>query len=98
MAQSIMTGHILYNEDLEKQSLSPPNRSSIAMFTITGPAQTADIEADFWRELAEIEAESIGWLALDGGCYLHTGADSAEILIVGTASANMASSNMLWVY
>lgn len=31
----------------------------------------ADIEADFWRELAQIEAESIGWLPLAPGVYLH---------------------------
>jgi hypothetical protein len=71
------------------------------MQPITGPAHTADIEADieaeFWRELAEIEAESIGWLPLGEGCYLHTGNDSAEILIVGTASASLAELNMLWV-
>jgi hypothetical protein len=71
------------------------------MQPITGPAHTADIEADieaeFWRELADIEAESIGWLPLDEGCYLHTGSDSAEILIVGTASASLAGLNMLWV-
>jgi hypothetical protein len=72
------------------------------MQPITGPAQTADIEADieaeFWRELAEIEAESIGWLPLGEGCHLHTGNDSAEILIVGTASASLAGHNVLWVY
>jgi hypothetical protein len=71
------------------------------MQPITGPAHTADIEADieaeFKRELADIEAESIGWLPLGEGCYLHTGNDSAEILIVGTASASLAGLNMLWV-
>ena len=81
---------------------SPPNHRPTAMQPITGPAQTADIEADieaeFWRELADIEAESIGWLPLGEGCYLHTGNDSAEILIVGTASASLAGHNVLWVY
>ena len=68
------------------------------MTPITGPSATADIEADFWRELAEIEAESIGWVPLDDGCYLHAGNDSSEILIVGTANAGMAGNNVLWVY
>jgi len=27
-----------------------------------------DIEADFWSELAEIEAESMGWTPLEPGC------------------------------
>jgi len=80
---------------------SPPATAQTAMQPITGPAHTADIEADieadFWRELAEIETESIGWLPLGEGCYLHTGNDSAEILIVGTASASLAGLNMLWV-
>ena len=69
-----------------------------AMQPITGPAHPANIEADFWRELAEIEAEAIGWLALDEGCYLHTGTHATEVLIVGTASASLAGHNVLWVY
>lgn len=32
------------------------------------------IEADFLRELAEIEAEAIGWQPLEQGAYLHIGA------------------------
>jgi len=67
------------------------------MQPITGPAYTADIETDFWRELAEIEAEAIGWLALDEGCYLHAGTQASEVLIVGIASASLAGQNVLWV-
>ena len=29
------------------------------------------IEEDFWAELAQIEAESIGWIALDESAYIH---------------------------
>ena len=65
---------------------------------ISGANPTADIEADFWRELAEIEAEAIGWVPLGDGCYLHTGNDSSEVLIVGTATAGMAGINVLWAY
>ena len=65
---------------------------------ISGPTPTADIEADFWRELAEIEAEAIGWLPLGDGCYLHTGTHATEVLIVGTANASLAGHNVLWVY
>lgn len=61
-------------------------------------ATAAEIEADFWRELAEIEAESIGWTALDEGAYLHTGsADAAMIEVVGIATASMADQNVLWL-
>ena len=90
---------ILYNVATFQRQ--PPSHRPTAMQPITGPAHTADIEADieaeFKRELADIEAESIGWLPLGEGCYLHTGSDSAEILIVGTASASLAGLNMLWV-
>lgn len=42
------------------------------------------IEADFWRELAEIEAESIGWIPLEPGAYLHVSdANATEVLVVG---------------
>lgn len=50
-----------------------------------------DIEADFWRELQEIEAESIGWLPLESGAYLHVGdANAAEVLVVGVPQAGDA--------
>jgi hypothetical protein len=42
------------------------------------------IEADFLRELLEIEAESIGWMPLEEGVYLHVSDENAtEVLIVG---------------
>lgn len=66
------------------------------MKPITGPSP-AQIEADFWRELAEIEAEAIGWLPLAPGCYLHTGSDQSVIEVVGQATAGMAGANVLWV-
>lgn len=67
------------------------------MPSITGPAQIANIEADFRRELDEIEAESIGWLALDDGCYLHIGTDLCEVHIVGVAHSSMVGDNVLWI-
>ena len=43
-----------------------------------------DLEADFQRELAEIEAESIGWQPLEPGAYLHVEDDQAtEVLMAG---------------
>jgi len=35
------------------------------------------IEEDFWAELAQIQAESIGWIPLEEGAYLHIGSDDA---------------------
>lgn len=68
-----------------------------------------DIEADFWRELqaidpmnncemAEIEAESIGWTELAPGTYLHTNNEQASVIdIVGIASINMVGDNILLI-
>ena len=49
------------------------------------------IDADFLRELAEIEAESIGWMPLEDGAYLHVSSeDVTEVLVVGVAQAGAA--------
>jgi hypothetical protein len=57
------------------------------------------IEADFQRELAEIEAESVGWTALEDGVYLYvSNANVAEVLVVGVPRADMQAANLLWVY
>ena len=55
------------------------------------------IEEDFWAELAQIEAESIGWIPLDAAVYLHIGSDAPVIQVVGVAKGEMASSNVLWL-
>jgi hypothetical protein len=55
------------------------------------------IEQDFWAELAQIQAESIGWTPLEEGAYLHIGADDAVIQVVGIAKAEMAGGNVLWL-
>jgi len=49
------------------------------------------IEADFQRELAEIEAESMGWIPLAPGVYLHvSNANATEVLVVGVPEAGAA--------
>ena len=55
------------------------------------------LQADFLRELAEIEAESMGWIPLDDGVYLHLGSDEEVVEIVGFADAGMAGANVLWI-
>jgi hypothetical protein len=43
-----------------------------------------EIEANFWAELAQIQAESIGWTPLEPGAYLHVSDENAtEVLVVG---------------
>ena len=56
------------------------------------------IEADFWEELAQIQAESIGWMHLDEGAYMHVGTDATVIEVVGLAKPEMQGSNLLWVF
>ena len=57
------------------------------------------IEADFQRELAQIEAESMVWTPLEPGVYLHVSdATATEVLVVGLARAEMQTANLLWVY
>lgn len=52
---------------------------------------TPELEADFLRELREIEAESIGWLPLAPGAYLHVSDVTAtEVLVVGVPQAGAA--------
>ena len=60
------------------------------------------IEADFWAELAQIQAESIGWIPLDEGAYLHIGSDSSTntsvIEVVGLPRSEMQGVSVLWVF
>ncbi len=55
------------------------------------------IEEDFWLELAQIQAESIGWIPMDEGAYLHVGSDEPVIQVVGIAKEEMAGANVLWL-
>ena len=55
------------------------------------------IEEDFWSELSQIQAESIGWIPLDEGAYLHVGSDVLVIQVVRIAKEEMAGSNVLWL-
>ncbi len=49
-------------------------------------------------ELAQIQAEAIGWQALGDGAYLHAGDPDAQVIdIVGVVSADMADLNLVWL-
>jgi len=48
-------------------------------------------DPDLVRELTEIEAESIGWVPLEAGAYLHVSdANATEVLVVGVPQAGDA--------
>jgi len=56
-------------------------------------------EADFLIELAQIQAESIGWIPLQVGAYLHVGSEETEIIeVVGIPTAEMQGLTVLLVY
>lgn len=60
-----------------------------------------ELVLDLWaelQELAAIEAESIGWLPLGEGAYLHVGDPEALVIeVVGVPDAGMAGVNVLLV-
>ena len=54
-------------------------------------------EADFLAELVEIEADSIGWIPLQVGAYLHVGSEETEIIeVVGIPTSGMQGSSVIW--
>ena len=54
-------------------------------------------DIDLLRELAEIEIESMGWIPLEEGNYLHLGSEDGVVDIVGLPDAGMAGANVLWI-
>lgn len=52
---------------------------------------------NFEQELAEIAAESIGWLPLENGAYLHVSSEGIEdrVVITGLPDAGMDGENVL---
>ena len=49
------------------------------------------IESHFSAEIAQIQAESIGWMHLEEGVYLHVSNENAtEVLVVGLPQAGAA--------
>ena len=49
-------------------------------------------------EFQALGAESIGWVYLSQGAYIHEGSDkSCVIQVVGIAQSDMSESNVLWL-
>ena len=53
--------------------------------------------SNFDQELAEIAAESIVWLPLEGGAYLHVSSEDKEdrVVITGLPDAGLDGENVL---
>ena len=61
--------------------------------------QVLDLQAEL-QELTAIEAESIGWLPLGDGAYLHLGKpeeDEVVITVLGVPEVGMAGMDVLLV-
>ena len=73
------------------------------VYTICGVTHTTkdSIEADFWAELSQIQAESIGWIPFGEGAYLYIGShessDKTVIEVVGIPKSEVQGSSILWV-
>ncbi len=52
---------------------------------------------NFEQELKELAAESIGWLALETGAYLHVSSEGKEdrVVITGLPDAGLDGENVL---
>ena len=56
------------------------------------------IEADFLRELREIESEAMGWQPLEPGVYLHAGDPQAHtVTVVGLPDITLSGQAVLLV-
>ena len=53
---------------------------------------------NFESDIQALEAESIGWVYLSEGAYLHEGSDKSGVIqVVGIAQPSMSESNILWL-
>lgn len=62
------------------------------------PSKAAEVSSEDAQWLAEVEAESIGWLPLGDGAYLHMGKPDEEnvvVTVVGVPEVGMAEMNVL---
>ena len=68
----------------------------------TANIANASHPADFLEEFRAIQAESLGWIPLEQGVYLHYADQTdagkvAVVQVVGLADASMGDSHVLWL-
>ena len=52
----------------------------------------------FESDIQALEAESMGWVYLSEGAYLHEGSDKSGVIqVIGIAQPDMSESNILWL-
>ena len=53
---------------------------------------------NFQSDIQALEVESMGWVYLSEGAYLHEGSDGSGVIqVVGVAHPSMSESNVLWL-
>jgi len=53
---------------------------------------------NFQSDIQALEAESMGWVYLSEGAYLHEGKGEIDVIqVVGIAQPSMSESNVLWL-
>ena len=53
---------------------------------------------NFESDIQALEVESMGWVYLSEGAYLHEGSDKSGVVqVVGIAQPSMSESNILWL-
>ena len=53
---------------------------------------------NFESDIQALEAESMGWVYLAEGAYLHEGSDKSSVIqVVGIAQPSMNESNIHWL-
>ena len=52
----------------------------------------------FESDIQALAAESMGWVYLSEGAYLHEGSEKSGVIqVVGIAQPDMSDSNILWL-
>ena len=53
---------------------------------------------NFESDIQALEVESMGWVYLSEGAYLHEGSNGSGVIqVVGIAQPDMSESNVLWL-
>ena len=53
---------------------------------------------NFESDIQALEADSMGWVYLSEGAYLHEGSDKSGVIqVVGIAQPSMSESTILWL-
>ena len=74
--------------------MKSPEKAVNVVLSLHEPLSNDNFESDIQAS----EAESMGWVYLSDGAYLHEGSDGSGVIqVVGIAHPSMSESNILWL-